>query len=164
MKKFFLPLIVMITLASGCKKIDLCTWDDCQVTVPPQETQAVQTYLTNNGLSATSHCSGMFYRIEAPGAGEYPTMCNNISVHYIGRLTDGSIFDRTTTEPVLLDLSRMITGWKNIMPRVKPGGRVVLYIPPSLGYGPYEQRDQSGNVVIPANSILIFEVDLLSVQ
>jgi FKBP-type peptidyl-prolyl cis-trans isomerase FkpA len=164
MKKYLIAVTLFATLFAGCEKIDTCAYDDCQVVVPPAETQAVQNYLTSIGESATPHCSGMFYRIETPGAGEYPDMCSNISVNYIGRLTNGNIFDKTVGTPALLNLGRTIAGWKNILPRIKPGGRVILFIPPSLGYGPYEQKDQNGNVIIPANSILIFEVDLLAVE
>ena len=47
---------------------------------------------------------------------------------------------------------------------LRAGGKMHLYIPPSLGYGPFDIKDDQGNVIIPANSILIFEVDLLAVE
>jgi FKBP-type peptidyl-prolyl cis-trans isomerase FkpA len=163
-KRILLPVLLFGALFSGCEKLDMCGWDDCSVVVPPAETQAIQTYLTNAGLTATPHCSGMFYNIETQGTGEYPDMCSNISVHYIGQLTNGNIFDRTTTEPALLNLGRTITGWKNVVDMLRVGGKMQIYVPPSLGYGPYEQKDAQGNVIIPANSILVFEVNLLAIE
>lgn len=164
MKRILLAVVVFGTLFSGCKKIDQCGWNDCDVVVPPAETQAIQTYLTNNGLTATPHCSGMFYSIETAGTGEYPDMCSNMTVHYIGMLTNGNIFDRTTTDPAFLNLGRTIAGWKNVLTRLRVGGKMHLYIPPSLAYGPYEQRDAQQNVIIPANSILVFQVELLAID
>ncbi|MDQ3550845.1 MAG: FKBP-type peptidyl-prolyl cis-trans isomerase, partial [Bacteroidota bacterium] len=70
----------------------------------------------------------------------------------------------TRTTPAIFQLGDLIAAWKNVIPKIKEGGRIVMYVPPSLGYGNRDNRDQNGNIVIPANSILIFEVDLLQVQ
>jgi FKBP-type peptidyl-prolyl cis-trans isomerase FkpA len=83
-------------------------------------------------------------------------------VKYKGQLTNGNVFDQTTT-PVSFNLGSLIEAWKKGIPMIKPGGKIKLYCPPSLAYGSQVIRDNAGNTVIPANSILIFEVELTNV-
>jgi FKBP-type peptidyl-prolyl cis-trans isomerase FkpA len=70
---------------------------------------------------------------------------------YIGKLTNGNQFDAGTAD---FGLNQVIRGWTNGIPLIKQGGKIHLYIPPSLGYGNQAQGP------IPANSILIFDVTL----
>jgi FKBP-type peptidyl-prolyl cis-trans isomerase len=80
-----------------------------------------------------------------------------VSVNYVGKLTNDTIFDQTTTSPASFFLGQTIPGWIKGVSLIRAGGRITLFLPPSLGYG---------NVAIgpiPANSILIFDVDLLTV-
>ncbi len=160
MKKV-LAAILIIAGFSGCLKGSnepVCTYDACGVKAPASEIQAVQAYVTSNGIAATQHCSGLFYTIDLPGTGTTPTVCNTIVMNYEGRLTNGTVFDKTTTTPLTITLSQLITGFKNGLPLIKAGGKITLYVPPSLGYG----SSQAGS--IPPNSILIFSVQLLGVQ
>lgn len=161
-----LLLLVLITgiFFTGCKKDETCNYNECAVVVPDSESQTVKEYLDANNITATKHCSGMYYVVENAGTGGTPDICNYISIHYKGMLTNGNVFDQTTTTPALFQLGGLIAAWKNVIPKIKEGGRLVMYVPPSLGYGNTDARDQNGNVIIPANSILIFEVDLLQVQ
>jgi FKBP-type peptidyl-prolyl cis-trans isomerase FkpA len=158
-RKITLGLIVLAVFNSCLKSKGDCSYDACSKVAPASEIQAVQNYLTAQGIvGATQHCSGMFYKIDVAGSGTAPTVCSNISVTYEGKLADGTVFDLATTptQPFLLD--QTIIGWKNTIPLIKPGGRIYLYIPPSLGYG------SAGSGPIPPNSILIFKVELISVQ
>lgn len=81
-----------------------------------------------------------------------------VTVHYVGTLEDGTIFDssRAKGKPLTISLARVVKGWQFGIPGMKPGGVRKLVIPPELGYGP----DQAGD--IPPNSTLKFEVELLS--
>jgi FKBP-type peptidyl-prolyl cis-trans isomerase FkpA len=161
MLKNFLAGLILIIGFSGClKNADQscdANYDPCALVAPASEIQAVQTYLTNNGIMATQHCSGLFYRIEQAGSGTTPNVCSTVRVNYEGKLTNNTVFDATTTMPANLNLSGLITGWKNGLPLIKPGGRIHLYIPPSLGYGNIDYGP------IPANSVLVFRVDLIAV-
>ena len=141
----------------------MCTYIPCNLVAPTSEIQAVQNFLTSNNITATQHCSGMFYIIDADGSGKTADVCSGISVKYKGLLTNGTVFDEHSS-PVSFNLSELILGWKNGIPLIKPGGRIKLYIPPSLGYGSQVVYDGNGNPSVPANSILIFEIDLVSVQ
>lgn len=163
--KFYIVFIFSLAIFfTGCKKDDACNYNECAIVVPESESQAVKNYLDANNITATKHCSGMYYVVENAGTGRAPNICNYISLHYKGMLTNGNIFDQSTTTPAIFQLGGLIAAWKNVIPKIKEGGRLVMYVPPSLGYGNTDARDQNGNIVIPANSILIFEVDLLQVQ
>lgn len=160
MLRSILFALSLVVLLSGCLKEaeNSCEYNECGYKAPQAEIQAVQDYLTANNLTATQHCSGIFYRVENPGTGAQPNACSYVTVNYKGMFTNGSVFDQSRNGPVSFSLTEVIQGWTNGIPQVKSGGRIVLYIPPSLGYGSQNYGS------IPGNSILIFEVDLLNVQ
>jgi FKBP-type peptidyl-prolyl cis-trans isomerase FkpA len=162
MKRIFVVLCSVILLSSCSKDDDICNYDACAIGAPASEVTQLEAYLSSATITATRHCSGMYYTIDAAGSGNTPTICSTVSVKYKGQLTNGNIFDQSTV-PVSFQLNGLIEAWKKGIPLVKPGGKVKLYCPPSLAYGSQEIRDGSGNVVIPANSILVFEVELISV-
>ena len=163
MLKNFIVGMLIVTAFSGCLKStpdETCNpnYDPCNIKAPGSEIQAVQDYLTANGITnATQHCSGLFYVIDNPGTGATANVCSDISVTYEGKLTNGNVFE-TKNSPTALNLSSVILGWKNGIPLIKAGGRIYLYIPPTLGYGSYTSAS------IPANSILIFRVELVAVH
>lgn len=158
-----LVIVLAVGFFVGCKKqeaVNECTYDACAVKAPASEIQAVQTYLQNNNITATQHCSGMFFQIDSAGTGQTPDACSYISVRYRGMLTNGSVFDSTNTPTQFFPLANTIRGWINGVPLIKEGGSVHLYIPPSLGYGSEGVKDRNGNTVIPGNAILVFDVKL----
>ncbi|HVG14829.1 MAG TPA: FKBP-type peptidyl-prolyl cis-trans isomerase [Chitinophagaceae bacterium] len=171
MKKLFAIGLVTL-LMYGCSKNDdagqqqTCTYDSCAVKAPASEIQAVQAYLASKNITATQHCSGLFYRVETVGTGNVvPSACSFISAKYKGSLTNGNVFDQTTGASTLdYPLSNLIKGWINGLPYIRSGGKIHLYVPPTLGYGPADQKNGAGVVVIPGNSVLIFEVELVNVQ
>jgi FKBP-type peptidyl-prolyl cis-trans isomerase len=76
-----------------------------------------------------------------------------VKVNYSGSLTNGSVFD--SGNGVSFPLANLIIGWQQGIPLVGKSGKIILYLPPSLGYGSSAQNG------IPANSIMIFTIDLL---
>lgn len=153
----------LVGLFSGCLKNtgteQKCTYDPCSYKVPAAEIQALKDTLAIHNIMATEHCSGLYYAIDNPGTGAVPTACSYVAVKYKGTFSNGTVFDSTKTgEAISLPLSGVIRGWTNGIPQIKPGGKIRLYIPPSLGYGKDDYRD------IPGNSILFFEVELVAVQ
>jgi len=72
-------------------------------------------------------------------------------------LIDGTTFDQTGSSAVTFQLGQLISGWQLGLPLIKPGGKIKLYLPPTLGYG---SRTVGS---IPANSILIFEISLVAI-
>lgn len=148
--------LLVIFAFSNCKKDDTCSFDACSYVAPAAEIQAVQNYLSaNNITNATQHCSGLFYQVITPGSGKTATFCNSANAAYIGKLTNGSTFDQSASYDFVV--SSVIRGWQNGLTLIQQGGRIRLYIPPSLGYG------SSQNGTIPPNSILIFDITLNTV-
>lgn len=156
-------LLTMTVLLSGCLK----NTDGCPNTIrvsnaPSSEEQMVLNYLTTNNITATKHASNMYYEIVSQGTGTAPGLCSAITIGYTGMLANGTVFDSQSEAG--FNLGALIDGWKHGLPLIQSGGRIKLYIPPSLGYGPNDVRDNQGNVVVPANSILIFDINLKNVQ
>ncbi len=164
MKKsiLILPLLILGILSS-CSKKSSCSYRDDAVSVPASEVTAIQTYLDSIKVTATKDPRGFYYVIDQPGSGVKPTVCSSISFTYKGELTNGNTFDQSSN-PVTYHLGDLISGWKKGIPLIAAGGKIHLYLPPSLGYGSVPIKDQSGNVIIPANSVLIFEIGLVSVS
>ncbi|HEU5164353.1 MAG TPA: FKBP-type peptidyl-prolyl cis-trans isomerase [Chitinophagaceae bacterium] len=157
MKRIFVVLCSVILLSSCSKENnDMCNYDPCAVAAPASEVTQLEAYLASATITATKHCSGMYYTIDAPGSGATATICSTVSVKYKGQLTNGTVFDQSTAS-VSFQLGGLIEAWKKGIPMIKPGGKIKLYCPPSLAYG------SQANGTIPANSILIFEVELVSV-
>jgi FKBP-type peptidyl-prolyl cis-trans isomerase FkpA len=157
-KKLALGFFVLVFF-SGCmkKKESTCNYDACYDKAPASEIQAVQDYLTSQGITnAQEHCSGIFYVIDNAGSGKQPSPCSAVDVNYAGKLTNGTQFDAGTHFQTYL--GNVIQGWANGVPLIKEGGVIHLYIPPSFGYG------NRANGPIPANSILIFDITLNAVQ
>src|SRR3954470_20770740 len=155
--------LCIVAFFNSCKKSDtsnscpVTNYNPCALQAPASEIQAVKDYLSANGLTATQHCSGLFYIIDAPGTGATPAICSAITVSYEGKLTNGTVFDSSPNGGPFF-LYQLIAGWQAGIPLIKNGGSIRLFIPPSLGYG------STANGPIPANSVLIFRVDLKSVQ
>jgi FKBP-type peptidyl-prolyl cis-trans isomerase FkpA len=97
--------------------------------------------------------------VTSAGADVTPGICSYVTVNYKGTLTNGTVFDSTkTNNPASFTLISLIEGWKQGIPLIKKGGKIRLFLPPTLGYG------ASAVGGIPGNSILIFDIELLSVQ
>lgn len=163
MQKTIVSLLVIALLAGSClKKEGGCPYNYTNQTAPGQETTNIESFLSVNSISATKHSSGMYYQIISPGADIAPNLCSNVQVGYTGTLTNGGVFDYSAS--TVFTLGRLIEGWKIGIPLIKKGGQIKLYIPPALGYGYSDIKDDNGNVVIPAGSILVFDITLSDVN
>jgi len=111
---------------------------------------------------ATFTSSGLAYFMIKEGEGEQATAGKTVSVHYTGKLTDGTKFDsshdRNAPIEFPLGAGRVIPGWDEGIALLKVGGKATFIIPPNLAYG---ARGAGG--VIPPNATLIFEVELLEI-
>jgi FKBP-type peptidyl-prolyl cis-trans isomerase FkpA len=156
--KRILVVLCSVILLSSCSKEnnDMCNYDACAVAAPASEVTQLEAWLSSASITATKHCSGMYYTIDAAGSGATVSICSTVSVKYKGQLTNGTIFDQSTA-PVSFNLGSLIEAWKKGIPMIKPGGKIKLYCPPSLAYG------SQAVGTIPANSILVFEVELVGV-
>ncbi len=168
MKNWLLLFTGFMLVISSCSKSDenKCIYSNSPLTATAAEITYLQNYVTANALTATQHSSGIFYTIENPGVGATANVCSNITVTYTGNLlSTGFMFDSNTSAAgVSFILGQLIIGWQKGIPLIQNGGRIILYIPPSLGYGSTARNDSNGNVIIPANSYLKFIINLMIVQ
>jgi FKBP-type peptidyl-prolyl cis-trans isomerase len=105
---------------------------------------------------------GVWIRDLSEGLGQPARRLDEVEVHFIGRLQDGTLFDSTLApggSPLRFTLSggQVIRGWERGIPGMREGGRRLLVVPPSLGYGG-NRRPR-----IPPHSVLVFEIQLIRV-
>lgn len=113
---------------------------------------------SKEGVMVTA--SGLQYKMINEGEGENPMATSSVTVHYTGKLLDGTVFDSSVErgQPATFPLNQVIPGWTEGLQLMKPGGKAVFYIPSNLGYG---ERTMGP---IPGNSVLEFEVELISIN
>jgi FKBP-type peptidyl-prolyl cis-trans isomerase FkpA len=143
----------MISLGLGltaCKK----TSDDTNKQLEVDKA-LIENYLSENNLTAESTASGLYYIIENPGTGTQPTIDSEVTVRYSGKFLSGTVFDSGTAS---FPLSNVIKGWQEGIPLYKAGGKGTLIIPSGLAYGP------NGSGPIPGNTVLLFDIYLISVK
>lgn len=141
-------LLCSIALLS-CKK------EDSQA---EKDEATITQYIADKGLSAKAVGNGLYVVTEVEGTGDKPTLADDVTVFYKGYLTAGGVFDSTGTEPATFPLTAVIEGWQQGIPQFKEGGKGTILIPSALGYG----SRQAGS--IPANSVLIFDIELVAVN
>ena len=114
---------------------------------------------TDSTYAVTS--TGLKYVVAQAGQGKAPSATDNVTVHYVGTLTDGTQFDSSIDrgEPTSFPLNRVIPGWTEGLQLMQEGGTAVFYIPSDLAYGP---NGVPG--AIPPDAPLIFWVQLLQVN
>lgn len=103
--------------------------------------------------------SGLVFEVVTEGEGTMPSATDRVKVNYIGKLADGTVFDRTEGNPVTFDVGHLIKGFTEGLQMMKPGGTYKLTIPAEIGYG---TRGAGG--VIPPGAALEFTVELLGIE
>ncbi|WP_018127297.1 FKBP-type peptidyl-prolyl cis-trans isomerase [Balneola vulgaris] len=159
---FLLTLAATSLLFTGCLRNSGC---DVDVNTNVDQAQlesdiaAIDAYIEENQIqNVQTDPTGIRYVITTEGSGTAPDLCSTVGVNYVGKLmSNGNIFDESD-RTVAFPLSNLIAGWQIGIPKIKSGGSITLYIPSGYAYGPR----QVGS--IPANSNLIFEIDLIGVQ
>jgi FKBP-type peptidyl-prolyl cis-trans isomerase FklB len=104
---------------------------------------------------------GLQYKVLKEGNGKKPKADETVTVNYRGTLIDGTEFDSSIKrgEPSTFRVSGVIKGWTEALQLMPVGSKWQLFIPPELAYG-----ERGAGEVIPPNSTLIFEVELLSIK
>ncbi len=154
-KNILLLSLVFLFALGSCSKMD-----DFDPQKQADEDEAIIVkFLAANNLTAIRHSSGVYYTIVEPGAGTIAySASTQILAKYTGRLLNGTVFDKTSTQPLSFRLGDVIVGWQIGIPLIKKGGKIRLFIPSAYAYG----RDGSGP--IPDNAVLDFDVELVDVS
>ncbi len=152
MKKNLLLLCLLIIGISSCKKSSPTFNAAAQAAT---DDALIKAYIATNNINATKDASGLYYSVITQGTGAYPTASSTVSVNYSGTLLNGSAF--APLSAFTTPLSGVIQGWQIGIPHINAGGRILLIVPSGLAYG-----NTSPGASIPANSVLVFTIDLLS--
>ena len=153
-----LPPMKRIILAAGISASALLHTSMAQT--PLEQGKAfLADNATKPGVKQTP--SGLQYQILEPGAGKAPKATDTVLVNYRGTLLNGTEFDSSykRNEPIEFPLNRVIPGWTEGVQLMKVGDKFKFEIPSNLAYGP-----NSPSPKIPANSTLVFEVELLAIE
>jgi len=119
----------------------------------------LQENASAEGVKTTE--SGLQYKVLTPSNGAKPTAADIVKVNYEGKLLDDTVFDSSYKrgEPVTFPLANVIEGWKEGLQLMTVGSKYRLFIPSKLAYG----EQGAGNVIGP-NAVLVFDVELLSIE
>jgi FKBP-type peptidyl-prolyl cis-trans isomerase len=109
----------------------------------------------------TTTASGLQYQVITVGKGKTPTPNDKVTVHYTGKLLDGTEFDSSVRRgsPATFGVTQVIAGWTEALQLMREGDKWVLFIPENLGYG-----DRGAGSQIPPYATLVFEIELIKIN
>ncbi|WP_044173231.1 FKBP-type peptidyl-prolyl cis-trans isomerase [Flectobacillus major] len=116
--------------------------------------ELIADYISKSGKTFKTTASGLYYSISQEGTGANPKNGDVCKCLYVGKFLDGKIFDQSK-QPVDMPIGQMIPGFNEALTLLKKGGKGTFVIPPQIGYG------EQGQGPIPANSALVFEVEVV---
>ncbi len=125
--------------------------------------RAGQAFLEQNGKKAgvVTLPSGLQYQVLRQGEGRIPGQNDRVTVHYRGRLIDGTEFDSSyaRNKPATFPVAGVIPGWSEALRRMPVGSQWRIFLPPDLAYG-----SQGAGSMIGPNAVLIFDIELLGIE
>ena len=151
---FALPVLAIIALAPHAQA------QSGRAADPPLDTVQFAAVLEVDLTASKRVARGLYHRDLIVGTGAWARRDAQLTVRYVGALADGRRFTEPAEPPATFKLGagEVIAGWERGLSGMRVGGRRQLIIAPALGYG----ARQTG--VIPPNSVLVFEIELLSVR
>jgi FKBP-type peptidyl-prolyl cis-trans isomerase FkpA len=163
----YIPLIGFLGLLvylPGCedlpcnKSVDQSRIDAVDQVQLQADIQGIDAYLDAQGITAVKDVSGVRYVVKTQGFGGTPCLENQVSVIYKGRLlATGKEFDGGIAE---FKLNELILGWQIVLPMYPKGTKLTIYVPSVFGYG----SGGTATSTIPANSNLIFDIELTNIR
>ncbi len=131
---------------------------------PAADTGANAAFLANNAKQpgVVTLPDGLQYKIvtSGPATGVPPKEVDEVKVNYEGKLLDGTVFDSSFArgQPAAFPLEGLVPAWVKALQLMRPGDEWTLWVPPAMGYG------DEAKGPIPANSIMVFRIQLLDVR
>lgn len=136
---------------------------EAAATMAKVNAEAGEKFLKENGgrENVVTTASGLQYEVIKEGTGAQPQAGDDVTVHYTGKLIDGTVFDSSVERgaPATFGVTQVIPGWVEALQMMKEGAQWRLYIPSALAYGP----NGAGGIIGP-NATLIFDVELIKVN
>ncbi len=129
-----------------------------------KNTEAGKKYLAENGKKkgVTTTASGLQYEVIKKGTGAKPKDVNtNVTAHYHGTLIDGTVFDSSVdrNQPFVTNVGQVIKAWQEALLMMEVGTKLRIVCPPEIAYG-----DRGAGGAIGPNSVLVFEMELISIN
>lgn len=163
--------LAMLTLVLAAT-LSACGEDPVSTALPPEARIDTTTFAPSLGINLADFTvteSGLYWKDLLVGTGDQAAAAGDtVTVHYIGWLPNGTVFDQSSpdappfgTPPsalLIIGAGSVIAGWDEGLVGMKVGGHRMLIVPPSLGYG------YAPNGRIPANSVLVFRIDLVTLK
>jgi len=172
---FLMVIGVIVTLITSCDEDCENERGECPQEQLAEDIAIIENYLEENNLTAQRNTTyDLFYFFEEEGNGIKPENGQVVEVNYTGKFLDGEVFD-TSVESIAKEAGiynedreytplefplgnrQVILGWDVGIKLLDEGSKATLILPSYLGYG------HTGNSTIPANSVLLFEVELVNI-
>jgi peptidylprolyl isomerase len=135
-----------------------------KITTPPCSSTAFTS--TVNGDTTTTS-TGLKFLETTVGGGNLVGWCQSISIHYEAYLSDGTKFDDSRAREIPLrftpGVGDLIDGLEQGVTTMRGGGKRRLVIPPALGFGPNDRKNEAGQVVVPGGSTVIYDIEVIQV-
>ena len=132
------------------------------------EDNSIQKYIPTLGMQLSEFEKtekGSYYNIITPGTGKAISENSNIEIGYTLRLLNGNIIEQSSSDSTAMSLGTTIAGWKEVLPKIKEGGKVRMVLPSTQAYGLKGSPSQTAGVIgIPPFSALDFEVSVTVVK
>lgn len=150
---------LILALKERAREAQMRKFSEAKVKNAEESQKFLDENAKKEGVQTTE--SGLQYRVLQEGNGISPKEDDFVMVHYRGTFTDGEEFDSSYSrgEPQRLQTDGVIKGWTEALQMMKKGSKWEIFVPPDLGYGRNGMPPK-----IPPNSVLVFEIELLSVE
>ena len=135
----------------------------CKKSQSEIDSQTIKGYISAHHLNAVHESNGVYFVPGSGGNGTYASSASLATVTYKGYLTTGAVFDQSTS-PYTFNLAQVIPGLQEGIPLMQRGQSATFLIPSAMAYGTAAEQATNGYASIPANSVLIFDISLISFQ